>query len=118
MTYSTEGISLPSLLLGFWVGERLAPGSYSLWSIYRFMQRLDVKAFEAAWREVCRRNDAYRMVFAEQDGVPYARVLSGDPDNIHFHDATHLDEASFRKMAVDLANRPIDLARCGPSVAT
>ena len=74
-------------------------------------------ALERTISEITRRHEVLRTVFATVDGQPVQRIIPPTPYRLPVVDLTHLPsaerESEARRLAIDDAQRPFDLAR-GP----
>ncbi|MFH8774939.1 amino acid adenylation domain-containing protein [Streptomyces sp. NPDC017958] len=97
--------------------DRLDPGAptYLLPAAWRFTGPLDVPALRAAVADLVARHEQLRVVFPEQEGVPYQRVLPADSTVLDVTDVTGPAGADRERRlgaAVHAAAvRPFDLAR-------
>jgi amino acid adenylation domain-containing protein len=102
-----------------WFLDQLEPGNpaYHLGASHRIAVRVDVPAMEAAINDVVRRQGALRTVFRAVDGEPLQVVHPFEPRALPLHDLSALEpeqrEAQRRRLTLDEAARPFDLAR-GP----
>ncbi len=102
-----------------WFIDRLQPGSpaYNIPFALRLKGALDVGALERSLAEIVRRHETLRTRFATVDEEPVQVVDPAGPVAIPLHDLGDLPEtareAEVRRLAVEEALRPFDLA-AGP----
>jgi amino acid adenylation domain-containing protein len=102
-----------------WFLDQLEPGSaaYNIPAALRLEGRLDAAALERSLREIVRRHESLRTTFQEVGGEP-AQVISPEA-GLSFRVVSLEDlppagrEAEARRLALEEARRPFDLAR-GP----
>ncbi|HYG65509.1 MAG TPA: amino acid adenylation domain-containing protein, partial [Thermoanaerobaculia bacterium] len=103
-----------------WFLDRFEPGSaaYNMPAAVRLTGRLGVPAFAAALGEIARRHEALRTTFGTgADGAPVQEIAPWEPLPLPVLDLSGLPSAvreeEARRLAVEEARRPFDLAR-GP----
>ena len=98
-----------------WFLDRLQPGSaaYNIAGVLRLRGAVDATALRGSLEELVRRHDALRTVFAEVDGRPLQRVLSGGAVPLPVVDLSRLDrnerDAASRRAAEVVARTPFEL---------
>jgi amino acid adenylation domain-containing protein len=102
-----------------WFLDQYEPNSsvYNVSSILRLKGRLDKDALKQSLEEIARRHEALRTTFANLDGEPLqfiASALNGSLAVVDLRDRPEIErEDEARRLAVEEARRPFDLAR-GP----
>ncbi|MFJ7151578.1 amino acid adenylation domain-containing protein [Streptomyces sp. NPDC100445] len=97
--------------------DRLDPGAatYLLPAAWRFTGPLDLPALRAAVHDLVARHEQLRVVFPEDEGVPYQRVLPADGTDLAVVEVTGAaGEERERRVSAAVhaaAVRPFDLAR-------
>ncbi|MEW5925951.1 MAG: non-ribosomal peptide synthase/polyketide synthase [Gemmatimonadota bacterium] len=98
-----------------WFLDRLQPGSaaYNLSGALRLRGAVDAAALRRSLREIVRRHDTLRTVFAEAGGRPVQRVLAAAAVPLPEVDLSRLDPAerggAVRRAAADAGRVPFDL---------
>ncbi|PRX45509.1 amino acid adenylation domain-containing protein [Prauserella shujinwangii] len=92
-----------------WLIQQLesSAAAYNFPLVVRLRGRLDLAAWRAALADVVDRHEALRTVFAEREGVPYQRVLTGVRPEVEVVDAAGAQVPDLVREAV---SRPFDLA--------
>jgi amino acid adenylation domain-containing protein len=102
-----------------WFIDQFEPGSpfYNVSAAMRLKGMLDVAALAQTLNEVVRRHDSLRTTFSTVDGQPVQVIAPALELKLDEHDLRHVPaperDAEARRLAVEEAKRPFDLAR-GP----
>ncbi len=105
--------------LRLWFLDQLHPGTaeYNIAGALRLRGDLDVGALDWSLREIVRRHEAMRTIFAHADSEPVQVITDPPPGGLLVRDvggdATGDVEALLRQLMLEEARRPFDLAR-GP----
>jgi amino acid adenylation domain-containing protein len=106
-----------------WHLDQMIPGTpyFNMPFVYQLSGDLNIAALEKALREIVRRHEALRTVFANLDGQPVQIFKDGTDFQLHLEDlrAEAIDYAAQRAAALILEERerPFDLAT-GPLLRT
>jgi amino acid adenylation domain-containing protein len=105
--------------LRLWFLDQLHPGTaeYNIAGAIRLRGDLDAEALDRSLREIVRRHEAMRTIFAQVDGEAFQVVTAPPADGLRLRDVA--DDAGgdvetlLRRLMLEEARRPFDLAR-GP----
>jgi amino acid adenylation domain-containing protein len=103
----------------FWFLQQLMPESsaYNISTAIRLTGALDVQAFERSFKEIVRRHEILRTTFPTIEGNPVQVINSGLDFSLPLLDLSRMSqpqrESEARRIALEEARRPFDLAR-GP----
>ncbi|MEO0526010.1 MAG: AMP-binding protein [Bacteroidota bacterium] len=64
--------------LSMWTGQKLNPGSplYNVVHSFDISGSLDIDGFKTSFQELIKQVDIFRIIFFEQDGIPYQSVVT------------------------------------------
>lgn len=102
-----------------WFIDRLNPGdrTYNIPASVRLTGSLNLKAIEQSFNEVVRRHEVLRTTFIAVDGQPFQAIAPATTSTLPLIDLRSLPEpdreAEARRIAIEEAERPFDLAQ-GP----
>ncbi len=122
-TVAREGARPPtsSAQRSLWFLDQLDPGrpTFNVPAAVRVRGPLEVEALAEALRAIGRRHEALRTSFAAPEGEPVQVIAEAPELPLTVHDLTNFPEADrtaeARRLAIEEARRPFDLAR-GPLV--
>lgn len=94
---------------GFWFYNKLEPRNifYNI-AANRIRGKFNYSLFKKAFHEVILRHDALRMVFSEENGIPFIRILDNIEVNIPIVDLTYLQEADKQSEMMRLSRKEIN----------